>query len=48
MSEPPSPTLTAAAVVVVGADEQDDVPLDLARWTALAEAALRDEGRGAS
>jgi len=46
MSEPPSPTLTAAAVVVVGADEQDDVPLDVARWTALAEAALRDEGRG--
>jgi probable rRNA maturation factor len=46
MSEPPSPTLTAAAdVVVVGADEQDDVPLELRRWTALAEAALRDEGR---
>ena len=44
MSEPPSPTLTTAAeqVVVVGADEQDDVPLDLARWTALAEAVLRD------
>ena len=46
MSEPPSPTLTATAdVVVVGADEQDDVPLELTRWTALAEAALRDEGR---
>ena len=45
MNEPPSPTLTAAAdaVVVVGADEQDDVPVDLARWTALAEAVLRDE-----
>ena len=47
MTEPPSPTLTMAAdaVVVVGADEQDDVPLELARWTALAEAALRDQGR---
>jgi probable rRNA maturation factor len=45
VNEPPSPTLTAAPVVVVGADEQDDVPIDLARWTALAEAALREEGR---
>ena len=31
------------------ADEQKDVPVDLARWSALAEAALHDEGvRGAA
>ena len=47
MNEPPSPTLTttADALVVVGADEQDDTPVDVARWTALAEAVLRDEHR---
>lgn len=30
--------------VVVGYDEQDDVPLDLDRWTQLAREALHDEG----
>ena len=44
MGEPPSPT-GAAAVIVVGADEQDEVDVDLDRWTELARHALEDEGR---
>jgi probable rRNA maturation factor len=39
----PSPT-GAEDVVVVGADEQVDVTIDLDRWVALATAALRTEG----
>ena len=35
----------AAAVIVVGADEQDEVDVDLDRWTELARHALEDEGR---
>ena len=40
MAEPPSPTLTTGAheVVVVGADEQTDVDVDVERWTELARA----------
>ena len=51
MGEPPSPTPTAITVVsadgpvVVGADEQDDAPVDVARWVALATAVLASEGR---
>ena len=47
MSEPPSPTLTPAAdeVVVVGADEQTDVVVDVTRWVRLARDVLIDEGR---
>ena len=46
MAEPPSPTLTTGPheVVVVGADEQTDVDVDVDRWTTLARAALVDEG----
>jgi probable rRNA maturation factor len=52
MGEPPSPTTATAepaAVedpVVVGADEQDAVDVDVDRWTALAHAVLVAEGRG--
>lgn len=53
MAEPPSPTLTASAglgrgagAVVVGADEQTEVTVDVDRWTRLARAVLDDEGRG--
>jgi probable rRNA maturation factor len=45
MSEPPSPTVGADTVVVVGADEQGDVAIDVDRWCRLAADALRDEGR---
>lgn len=41
MSEPPSPTRRR----VVGADEQDVVTVDVARWSALAEAVLADAQR---
>jgi probable rRNA maturation factor len=46
VAEPPSPTPTIGAhqVVVVGADEQDDVALDVERWTELARAVLLAEG----
>jgi probable rRNA maturation factor len=44
MGEPPSPT-GAATVVVVGADEQDEVSLDVDRWTDLARRVLAVEGR---
>ena len=46
MAEPPSPTLTTGAheVVVVGADEQTDVDVDVDRWTGLARAVLLAEG----
>lgn len=46
MSDPPSLTVgTDSAVVVVGADEQSDVDVDVDRWCRLAAAALRDAGR---
>ena len=45
MSEPPSPTVGAnATAVVVGADEQSDVVVDVDRWCRLATAALTTEG----
>ena len=46
MAEPPSPTPTIGAhqVVVVGADEQGDVAVDLDRWTGLAREVLHAEG----
>src|SRR6478735_1504575 len=45
MSEPPSPTVGAnATAVVVGADEQFDVVVDVDRWCRLAAAALTTEG----
>ena len=43
MADPPSRT-GGAAPTVVCADEQDDVDIDAARWSALAEAVLRAEG----
>ena len=44
--EPPSLTVgTGGPVVVVGADEQSDVEVDVDRWCRLAAAVLRDEGR---
>jgi probable rRNA maturation factor len=46
MSDPPSLTVgTDTPVVVVGADEQSDVDVDVDRWCRLAEATLRDAGR---
>jgi probable rRNA maturation factor len=52
MGEPPSPTPAATAPssspdapVVVGADEQDAVAVDVDRWVALAAAVLATEGR---
>ena len=42
MSDPPSPTGVGSPIVVC-ANEQDDVDIDAARWTALAEAVLRAE-----
>ena len=46
MNEPPSLTVgTGEPVVVVGADEQSDVAVDVDRWCGLAAAALRDCGR---
>ncbi|MGI9029508.1 MAG: rRNA maturation RNase YbeY [Ilumatobacteraceae bacterium] len=53
MGEPPSPTLTAggwdggrvSGTVVVGADEQAEIAVDLDRWCELARAVLDDEGR---
>jgi probable rRNA maturation factor len=55
MGEPPSPTATTIAgmppaepgdeAVVVGADEQSDVAVDVDRWVALARAVLVSEGR---
>ncbi len=46
MSDPPSLTVgTDSAVVVVGADEQSDVDVDVDRWCRLAVATLRDAGR---
>ena len=41
-SEPPSPT----GAVVVGADEQDEVAVDVDRWCRLARAVLTTEGAG--
>lgn len=46
MGEPPSstaPTATADRPIVVGADEQDVLAVDVARWVALAEAVLASE-----
>ena len=45
MNEPPSPTVGIGEPVVVGADEQSDVAVDVDRWRRLAAAALRDCGR---
>jgi probable rRNA maturation factor len=52
MGEPPSPTPAATVEpsaadgpVVVGADEQDAVAVDVARWVELARAVLLDERR---
>jgi probable rRNA maturation factor len=46
MSDPPSLTVgTDFPVVVVGADEQSDVDIDVDRWCRLAAATLRDAGR---
>jgi len=52
MGEPPSPTAAATVAapdadgpVVVGADEQDAVVVDLDRWVALAREVLVAEGR---
>ena len=47
VAEPPSPTLTTFtdAVVVVGADEQDEIDVDVDRWTRLARAVLETEQR---
>ena len=53
MGEPPSPTTTATTdspqvgdeVVVVGADEQEAVAVDVDRWSALARAVLVAAGR---
>ena len=47
MAEPPSPTLTTFTdeVVVVGADEQDEIDVDVDRWTRLARAVLETERR---
>ena len=45
-AEPPSATVgTDGQVVVVGADEQSDVEVDVDRWSRLAAAVLRDGGR---
>jgi len=46
VAEPPSPTLTTGAheVVVVGADEQDAMTVDVERWARLARAVALDEG----
>jgi probable rRNA maturation factor len=44
MGEPPSPT-GAATVVVVVADEQADVAVDVDRWAELARRVLEDERR---
>jgi probable rRNA maturation factor len=43
VADPPSRT-GGTAPTVVCADEQDDVDIDAARWSALAEAVLRAEG----
>jgi probable rRNA maturation factor len=45
VSEPPSLTVGAGDPVVVGADEQSDVEVDVERWCRLAAAVLRDAGR---
>jgi probable rRNA maturation factor len=46
MNDPPSPTVgTDTKVVVVGADGQSDVDVDVDRWCRLAAATLRDAGR---
>jgi len=47
VAEPPSPTLTTFTdeVVVVGADEQDEIDVDVDRWTRLARAVLETEQR---
>jgi probable rRNA maturation factor len=43
MSDPPSPTVgIGEPVVVVGADEQSHVDVDVDRWSRLAAAVLRD------
>jgi probable rRNA maturation factor len=44
VNEPPSPTVGAGTVTVVGADEQQAVPIDVERWSALARAVLEAEG----
>jgi probable rRNA maturation factor len=45
-TEPPSLTVgTDGPIVVVGADEQADVEVDVDRWCRLATAVLRDAGR---
>ena len=46
MTDPPSPTVgTAPAIAVVGADEQNDVDVDVDRWCRLATDVLIAEGR---
>jgi probable rRNA maturation factor len=47
VAEPPSPTLTTFTdeVVVVGADEQDEIDVDVDRWARLARAVLQTEHR---
>jgi probable rRNA maturation factor len=44
VKEPPSPTVGAAAVTVVGADEQTAVDVDVERWSRLAHDVLVAEG----
>jgi probable rRNA maturation factor len=45
VTEPPSLTVgTDGPIVVVGADEQSDVEVDVDRWCRLAAATLRDAG----
>ncbi len=44
-TQPPSPTVgTEPPVVVVGADEQSDVEVDVDRWCRLAAATVQDAG----
>lgn len=45
MGEPPSPPLTAARAIVVGADEQAEIAVDADRWCRLAQTVLDDERR---
>ena len=44
-TQPPSPTVgTEPPIVVVGADEQSDVEVDVDRWCRLAAATVQDAG----
>ncbi len=45
MTEPPSPTVGADDLTVVGSDEQTAVDVDVERWCRLAHAVLDDDGR---